>query len=220
VLFPTFGAPTKPTSGSSFSSSSRVTRLPSYPRVANLGDGFVVDWKCGFPYPAAPLAATRVPSYHIRGSPSGASGAREADASGEMRPRSRKKGEGGIAPASCDARLALRSPEVPLCLFERGTGSVVVLVCRVVYPAALPPALPVLFLVETSAGFFLGLPLVLRSSRIATLEFANDCTKGYPQITGAPVRPCCHVPMPWPPAWPRTREETDESVLRCSSGRM
>jgi len=54
-------------------------------------------------------------------------------------------------------------------LLERGAGDVVVLVRRVVYPAALPPALPALFLVEPSAGFLLGLPLVLRPSQIATL---------------------------------------------------
>jgi len=65
-----------------------------------------------------------------------------------------------------------------------------------VYPVALPPALPALFLVEPSAGLFLGRPLVLHPSWIATLESANDCTKGYPQdhwCTGAAVLPRSHA---------------------------
>jgi hypothetical protein len=49
------------------------------------------------------------------------------------------------------------------------------------YPTAVPPALPALFLVEPIAGFFFDLPLVLRPSRIAALEFTNDCTNRYPQ---------------------------------------
>ena len=44
--------------------------------------------------------------------------------------------------------------------------------------------------------FLLGLPLVLHPSRIATLEFANDRTKGYPQDhwrAGATVLPRSHA---------------------------
>jgi hypothetical protein len=58
-------------------------------KLANLGRGFVVDWKWGFPYLTTLLDAVNVPSCRTRGKPSGARAA--AVASGGMRSRSRRR---------------------------------------------------------------------------------------------------------------------------------
>jgi hypothetical protein len=150
VLFPAFGASTcqrwRHLRGASARAEGSRAR-PRNPRVTNLGDGFVVDGKCGFPYPAAPPDATNVGGA-LRVAARAALWARTKPMS--LVACGRGAGRGGRRRADV-LRHASRSAR------KRSTLRL----------AVLPPALPALFSVEPRAGLFFGFPLVLRASRSA-----------------------------------------------------
>ena len=133
MLFHAFGTQTRPASARSHSSSSSVKRSPSYLRVANLGEGFVVEWKCGLPHSTALPDSINVPNFRTRGN---------WWCIGHMRHRSCLQWH--VVKVQDDRPHCVGLPgalDIPLCFFECGTARVVVRVInRIVYKEVLAKA--------------------------------------------------------------------------------
>jgi len=150
-----------------------------------------VDWKCGFPYPAAPPHAINVTSYDLRGNPRGSSGARAAavaSAACSRGPGGEVRYHAGVSLRS--ASRALSTPDVSLCLLKCGTSGAVLLVSRIVYPTTFPPKFPAFFSVEMGVRFFLSFPLALARRGLSRGSSRTTVPNGTRMVVGAPARPC------------------------------